>query len=67
MDQNRLIRAVACADVGGRQARIRLLGEFGAVYVMAPAGEVARLEPAQVEDFKVALTACLVHAVRSRS
>lgn len=64
MDEYRLERSIECRDVGGRPTTLRILAEPGAIYLLAPAGEVAQLDPRSVTELKAALDAALVTAVR---
>jgi hypothetical protein len=66
MDGEQLRRFVDCHDVAGRRASIRVLGEPGAVFLLAPPGEVARLDPRSISLLKQALDAALVAAVRGQ-
>jgi hypothetical protein len=64
MDEHRLRRTVECRDVGGRRKTLRVLAEPGRVYLLAPPGEVAELDPRSIAQLKAALDEALVAAVR---
>ena len=65
MDQNQLRRSIDCRDAGGRRAVVGVYAEPGGVFMRAPAGEVARLDPNGIEALKRALTDAMVHSARS--
>ncbi len=56
--------SIGCRDAGGRRAALRVLAEPGAVFLLAPAGEIAQLDPRSIAELKAALDEALVAAVR---
>jgi hypothetical protein len=64
MDTHRLRQSIECRDVGGRRRTLNVLAEPGAIYLLAPAGEVAQLDPRAIAQLKAALDEALVAAVR---
>ena len=66
MDDNRLRRSVECRDASGRRKPLRVLAEPGAVFLLAPPGEVAQLDPRSIAQLKAVLDEALVAAVRGQ-
>jgi len=62
-----LRRSIECRDVGGRRNVLRIYAEPGAIFVNAPAGEVALVQPNRIEELKSALTDALVVALRDQT
>lgn len=59
MEENRIVHAIPCVDVGGRERELQVIGEPGRLTFVAPPGNVAHIHPRQHEALRHAIREAL--------